>query len=212
MTPSEARALRDTARRLLPVGFGCAVLPISAPAPPLLRAEREAMARAVPKRVHEFALGRAALRQAIAEAGHNLSPDAPIAMRPDRRPDLPAGIRASLSHSDQFCIAIAAPIGGPHPGVDIEPMDEGRAPEALRQVVEPARSRGAELPPLLVFSAKEAMFKAQYPLTGQMLDFSDLAMVFAGPRCRARVKGGRMLSGRWAICGGHYLSISLCAG
>ncbi|TWI35706.1 4'-phosphopantetheinyl transferase family protein [Paracoccus sulfuroxidans] len=212
MSETETEALRQTAQRLLPPGFGCAVLPISAIAPPLLPAERVEIARAVPKRAHEFALGRAVLRRAIAEAGHLLSPETPITVLPDRRPRLPAGIRASLSHSNGFCIAIAAPVGGAHPGVDIELTDQACAPTDLQQMVAPARGRGAEVPPLLIFSAKEAAFKAQYPLTQEMLDFSDAAMVLSGDRFRARLPGGRILSGRWAECSGHYLSISLCAG
>ena len=191
MNPEQA--LRDLALRLMPPGFGCAVLSLAQDPDPLLPAEEVAMARAVAKRRREFALGRMALRRALAEAGHERPASVPIAQRPDRRPDLPQAQRASLSHSGAHCIAIAAPPGGPWVGVDIEPLD--RAPsEGLSEVVMPYRMANPD--PLLVFCGKEAMFKAQYPASGRMLDFSAVPAVVRGDRIRACL-GHRLIGGRW---------------
>lgn len=206
---SEAEALRDLARRLLPAGYGCAVLPLMAEPAPLLPAEAEAMARAVPKRRHEFALGRMVLRAAIREAGHELPESRPIAMRPDRQPDLPAGIRASLSHGGDYCIAIAAPPRGPSLGIDLEPCDRN-PPEGLAGMVMPFRM-AEDLPPLLAFCAKEAMFKAQYPLTGRMLDFREVPVVIRGDRFRGCM-GERLIGGRWGRAAGCWLALSLWRG
>ncbi|SMO69048.1 4'-phosphopantetheinyl transferase family protein [Paracoccus laeviglucosivorans] len=205
---TEAEALRALARRLMPQGFGCAVLPLDQPAPPLLPAEAEAVARAVPKRRQEFAIGRAALRLAIAEAGHVLAESRAIPPRSDRQPDLPPGLRASLSHSGAHCVAVAAPAGGPSIGIDIEPCDR-KPPDGLAKVVAPYRM--SEDLPLLAFCVKEAMFKAQYPLTGRMLDFSAVPAVLRGERVRACM-GARLIGARWGIAGGYYLSISLWRG
>lgn len=210
MTPPD-RALRDLARRMMPPGFGCAVLPLDADPPPLLPEEEAVIVRAVPKRRREFALGRSALRMAIGDAGHRLAPSRAIGARPDRQPDLPFGIRASLSHSGDYCIAVAAPPGGPGIGVDLEPVDRS-IPENLAEAVAPYRSvSGGDHDPLLVFCIKEALFKAQYPLTGRMLDFGDVPAVIGAGHFRACL-GNRLIGGLWGRAAGYYLSISLWRG
>ena len=206
---SGAEALRALALSLMPEGYACAVLPLATDPAPLLPAEAEAVARAVPKRRREFALGRMALRAAIRAAGHDLPAARPIAMRPDRQPDLPPDIRASLSHSGDYCIAVAAPAGAPGPGIDLEPCDRA-PPEGLGEMVMPWRAPD-DLPPLLAFCAKEAMFKAQYPLTGRMLDFRDVPLVLRGARFRGCL-GDRLIGGRWGRAAGCWLAISLWNG
>lgn len=204
-----AAALRGLARRLMPAGFGCAVLPLDREPAPLLPEEQIAIARAVTKRRREFALGRMALRMAIREAGHDLPPDRPIAARADRQPDLPAGIRASLSHSGDYCIAVASPAAGVSIGVDLEPI--GRPlPEGLGEMVMPVRMRGGT-DPLLAFCIKEALFKAQFPLTGRMLDFRDVPAVIGAGRFRGCL-GDRLIGGSWGRAAGYYLSVSLWRG
>lgn len=206
---SGATALCDLARRLLPPGYGVAVLDLTTDPAPLLPEEQAAVTRAVPKRRREFALGRMALRAAIAAAGHELAAARPIAARPDRQPDLPAGLRASLSHSGDYCIAIAAPPGGASVGVDLEPCDR-RIPDGLAQTVMPFRQRGRDVP-LLAFCAKEAMFKAQFPLTGRMLDFREVPAVIGPARFRACM-GARLIGGRWGQAAGYWLAVSLWNG
>ena len=203
------RALHDLARRMMPPGFGCAVLPLDAAPTMLLPPEQAAIANAVPKRRQEFALGRTALRMAIREAGHQLAPSRAIAARPDRLPDLPPGIHASLSHSGDHCIAIAAPPDGPSLGIDIEPI--GRPiPENLAEMVMPYRLPAGR-DALLAFCIKEALFKAQYPLTRRMLDFRDVPAIIRARRFRACL-GKQLIGGTWGIAGGYYLAISLWCG
>ena len=206
---SGAAALLDLTQRLLPRGFGCAVLVVDdACIRDLLPAEAAVIQRAVPKRQKEFAAGRAALRLAISRAGHDLAADRPILPRADRVPDLPAGIRASLSHSGGFCVAVAAPGGGPSVGVDLEPCDTA-LPDGLAATVAPYRMSPDQ--PLLAFCVKEAMFKAQYPLTGQMLDFSAVPAVLRGDRVRACM-GTRLIGARWGRAAGCFLAVSLFRG
>lgn len=201
-------ALRDIALGLMPRGFGCAVLSLEGATPAMLPDEQAAVARAVPKRRHEFALGRLALRQALAGAGHDWPQDRPIAALPDRRPDLPRGVRASLSHSGGYCIALAAPAGGPWVGVDIESRLRP-PPEGLAGVVAPYRGAGSD--PLLVFCIKEALFKAQFPLTGRMLGFHQVPLVIRQDRARACL-GNRLIAARWAQSPEYFLSVSLWNG
>ncbi len=203
-----AEALRQSARRLLPLGYGCVVLPLTQVAAPLLPQEAAAIQRAIPRRQQEFAVGRMALRAAIREAGHDFPPSQPIAMRPDRAPDLPVSIRASLSHAGKYCIAIAAPPGGASPGVDLAHCADPR-PEGLAAAVMPFRMGLDD--PLLAFCVKEALFKAQYPLTGRMLDFGDVPAVIGPARFRACL-GHRLIGGRWEKAVGYYLAVSLWTG
>lgn len=205
---SAAQALRDLAQSLMPAGFGCAVLALDGVAQPLLPDEAVAVTRAIERRRQEFAIGRMALRMSIRQAGHDLPATVPIAARADRQPDLPDGIAASLSHSGSYCLAIAAPPGGPSVGVDIEPCDRA-LPQGLADVVAPYRMVGDM--PLLAFCAKEAMFKAQYPLTARMLDFSAVPVVFRGDRVRGCM-GTRLIGARWGIAADYYLAISLWRG
>ncbi|MTH77819.1 4'-phosphopantetheinyl transferase family protein [Paracoccus aestuariivivens] len=205
---SDAGSVEALARRLMPQGFGCAVVRLSEPAPDLLPEERAMIARAVPKRRHEFALGRHALRLALADAGHDLPSGHPLVSLPDRRPALPQGIRASLAHGGEFCVAIAAPPGGPSVGVDIEAAQHA-LPETLAETVAPYRMK--EDAPLLAFCVKEAMFKAQYPLTGRMLDFCDVPTVIRGARVRGCL-GKRLIGARWGQVAGHYIAVSLWRG
>lgn len=207
MTAGAAQALRDLALCLMPPGHGCAVLPLTQDPAPLLPGEEAAIQRAVPRRRREFALGRAALRTAIREAGHDLPATRPIPPRPDRQPDLPPGIHASLSHSGGYCIAVASPPGGASIGIDLEPMT-ATPPQGLAQTVMPFRLRGAgPADPLLAFCVKEALFKAQYPLTATMLDFSAVPVVIGPARFRGCL-GARLIGGRWGQVVGYYLAIS----
>ena len=205
---SQEEALRNLARRLMPTGFGCAVLALSQQPEPLLPEESAVIVRAVPKRQREFALGRMALRLAISQAGHDLPASRPIASLGDRRPDLPSGLRASLSHSGDYCIAVAASPDGPWIGVDLEPLARP-LPPGLAEVVAPYRMPKDR--PLLAFCVKEAMFKAQFPLTGRMLDFAAVPVVVRGTRARACM-GRRLIGARWGEAAGYYLAISLWRG
>ena len=64
---------------------------------------------------------------------------------------------------------------------------------------------------LLAFCIKEALFKAQYPLTRRMLDFRDVPAIIRARRFRACL-GKRLIGGTWGIAGGYYLAISLWRG
>jgi len=97
----------------------------------------------------------------------------------------PSAFVGSMSHKGTVVLAAIAPASGLRAlGIDVELIDRSElsaieqniAPEGLPPGVE--RSVGT----LLTLSAKEAVFKAQYPLTGQVLDFSDVALNWVGRR------------------------------
>jgi len=144
----------------------------------LLPAESAYLGRSVPKRAREFAAGRLCARLALAELGIL---DFPIEVAADRQPLWPRSVVGSITHTDGFCAAVVAErqhiaaIGmdseaaasvKPELWASICVADEIRWLSSLPEAQRPAAAT-------LVFSAKEAFYKCQYPLTKQSLGFHD---------------------------------------
>lgn len=160
---------------LFPPGVAVAAVVIAENDEPAHPDEATAVARAVPSRQAEFAAGRAAARQALRALGH---PAVAIPASPNRLPLWPAGISGSISHSAG--IAVAALRRGAPLGLDVEP-DEGLDPDLWPVICGPDEL--AALPILdrghyvrQVFSAKEAAYKAQFPLTGTLIGFDAMTV------------------------------------
>lgn len=145
----------------------------------LLAEEREYLGTAVPKRVSEFAAGRLCARRALAELHVN---DFPLRVARDRQPVWPVTIVGSITHTDGFCAAVVAE-KRMQLGVGIDTEGVGRVthdiwdsictPAELAWVAAlPAPQRHAAV--TLIFSAKEAFYKCQYPVVGEWLDFHDV--------------------------------------
>jgi 4'-phosphopantetheinyl transferase EntD len=145
----------------------------------LFPSEREYVARAVGSRVAEFAAGRLCARAAMAVLG--LEPT-PILAGTDRAPVWPAGIVGSITHTDDYCVAVvAAAKAFASLGVDAE--NAGRLEPHLwhmtlhpeeRQGLESMEASAAKETATLLFSAKEAFYKCQYPLTRSWVGFEDV--------------------------------------
>lgn len=199
--------IAEDLRALLPEGIGMALLPLAAPPPPLWPGEAEAVARAVPARQREFAAGRAAARAALRDAA---LPEAPLPKGPARAPLWPQGICGSISHTGRIAGALAARCAEvPALGLDLEdsvPLD----PQIADLVRAPGDDDGGVLPPplaaKLIFSAKEAAFKAQFPLTGLWLDYRDIAVTLCPQQFRLTLCG-MPLAGRWTESCGLFLSV-----
>lgn len=144
------------------------------PQGPLFAEEYEIIASAVPRRQREFFLGRSLAHDVLAELGCS---SAPLLRDDQGAPLWPAGIHGSLSHSQGLCLAIAT-AGGTSIGVDVE-RHQPLPPGVARTILTPQEE--TKLPhlsshyslPTVVFSAKEALYKAWYPLTHQWLGFHD---------------------------------------
>ncbi len=152
----------------------------------LFDVERNAMRRAVPARVAEFTGGRIAARAALAQIG--VAPQ-PIAMGADRAPLWPRGVLGSISHAGGLCLAVAARGPWRGIGVDIEP-DADMDPDLIDTIAAPGELSGlAPLTPgraaTRIFSAKEAAYKAQFPLTRAVFGFD--AMQARMPALRMRM-------------------------
>ena len=137
--------------------------------------------QAVPRRQAEFHAGRAAAHAAMTSLG--LSPR-PVLAGADRAPLWPDGLTGSISHSTTACVAIIglrADWAGI--GVDIE-EDTPLCPDLVPEICTaserdwlaslPAAEQG--LMAKLIFSAKEAAYKAQYPLSSALFGFDALCV------------------------------------
>lgn len=147
----------------------------------LLEPELPAISGAVPKRRREFSAGRRAARAAMVELG---LPPAPIPVGAQRAPLWPQGLVGSIAHCDTLCIAA---VSRTHRclGLDIE-LATPLAPDLEEIICTPSERAWLDtLPPETrglrakqIFSAKEAFYKAQYPLTGRMIGFDEVELRF----------------------------------
>jgi len=142
---------------------------------PLRSEEEPLVARAVDKRRREFTAGRTCARRALARLGW---PDFPVVAGPRREPVWPPDVVGSITHCPGYCAAVAARRADLRSvGIDAElsaPLPEG---VAAMVCTEAERRWAAELPgdhwPALVFSAKESIYKAWYPVAERWLDYLD---------------------------------------
>jgi enterobactin synthetase component D / holo-[acyl-carrier protein] synthase len=185
--------------------------------------EAPIVARAVEKRRGEFVTGRACARRALGILGVEAGP---ILSGERGEPLWPAGVVGSITHCDGYragAVARAADLVAV--GIDAEPHEP--LPDGLLGGV--ARSEEAQVlaelrraqPTVhwdrLLFSAKESVYKAWYPLAERWLGFED-ATLTVDPDARtfaARLLvegpsvGDRRLSGfegRWLVRDGLVLT------
>jgi 4'-phosphopantetheinyl transferase EntD len=140
--------------------------------------------RPAPGRREEYTTGRALARSALGLLG-----PAPVAVLRDAvgAPVWPAGVVGSLTHCAGYRAAVVARADEvPVLGVDAEPalplpdavLSAVALPDervALRRL---ARSDPGVCWDRLLFCAKEAVYKAWYPLTGRSLDPGDVRVAF----------------------------------
>ncbi|HWF74188.1 MAG TPA: 4'-phosphopantetheinyl transferase superfamily protein [Solirubrobacteraceae bacterium] len=193
----------------------------------LLGPEREALGRASAGRAREFAAGRACGRRALVDLGFE---PAPILRGSDREPCWPPGVVGSITHTRGYCAAAAAPIGTIATlGIDAELHD--RLTEGVRAQIAldceasflAAREGDGVCWDRLLFSAKESVFKAWFPLTRRWLGFKQARIDFDPPAgtfaatllVPGPVSGGRAITafrGRFLVADGFVLTaIALAA-
>jgi enterobactin synthetase component D len=142
-------------------------------------AERAAIAQAIPSRQREFAGGRMAARMALEKLGFQ---DQPLPVGPGRAPVWPSGIVGSITHAAGLCLAAVTPDTAVKAmGLDLEP-DDPLPTDAEAEVVLPVEQH---LPGRLVFSAKEAVFKALYPAVGHYFGFDAVQVALSARGFRA---------------------------
>lgn len=186
---------------------------------PLFPEEEEVIARAADKRRREFTTARACARAALAKLG---IPAAPILPGERGAPQWPAGVVGSITHCDGYRAAAVA-LGSDIATIGLDAEPHAPLPGGVLNAVSlpPERARLAELavsaPGLcwdrMLFCAKEAVYKAWFPLTGRWLGFGDAHVDFdpvdetftarllvPGPAVSGEELTG--FSGRWLVRSG----------
>jgi 4'-phosphopantetheinyl transferase EntD len=157
-------------------------------APAILPAEAARVARAVPSRRVEFAVGRTCAHRALSRLGlaAHLAREFVIDVGPAREPCWPPGIVGSITHTGGapggYCAAVVARARDLLTvGIDAELSGAVGPPLWSHVLTEGERSRlEGQAPPeraalaTLLFSAKETFHKAHFPLTRRYLDFLDV--------------------------------------
>ncbi len=207
--------------KILPDAVACAEA-FDDPADAVLHPQEEAMiSRAVEKRRREFRTVRHCARRALRELG---LPPAPVLSGEHREPLWPPGVVGSMTHCAGYrAAAVARSRELLTVGIDAEPheplppdvLDAIALTEEQVQIAELAAAHGASHWDRILFSAKETVYKAWFPLTQRWLGFSDAAITIdptaldpaegtftarlltAGPTIAGHVLTG--FDGRWLI-------------
>lgn len=189
----------------------------------LFAAEEAALGQAVEKRRREYTTARACAREALARLG---LPAAPILSGERGEPRWPEGIVGSITHCEGYrACALAHAHEIATVGIDAEP--NAPLPDGLLGDI----ARAEELPWLerlrreepqvhwdrLLFSAKESVYKAWFPLAKRWLGFEDASVTVEREErtfsARLLVSGPLFadrrlteLSGRWLVRDGLVLT------
>ena len=174
----------------------------------LFPAEEALVRTAEPGRRAEFTAGRACARVALAALG---LPAAPVLTGRAGEPRWPAGVTGSITHCAGYRACAVARIADVAAiGIDAEP-DAGLPAGLIESVAGQGERawiarRAASAPAVcwdrLLFSAKEAVGKLWYPLTGQWLGFGQVTVFPAADGTFDVRLAGPPLTGRWLARGG----------
>ena len=165
---------------LVDPGLWIAAAPLQYGIEDLAHNERPLAEKAIASRQREFSTGRVLARRLMQEAGHSVSA---LLRDEDRVPTWPSEIVGSITHCDSLCV-VAVGRRDTHAGVglDVEP-DEPVSAGVERVVCRP--EEGAWLDEAsddqdrarrvrLIFSVKEATYKAFYPELRTFWSFQDV--------------------------------------
>ncbi|WP_172582761.1 4'-phosphopantetheinyl transferase family protein [Subtercola boreus] len=150
----------------------------------LFREERAYIAGATENRREEFGAVRVCARRALA----SLDVDAgALVPNGDRSPSWPEGVIGSLAHCRDLCIAVVTT--EPHVlgvGIDVETctavdlgLESVVCTETERRFIDSYPRYLRDDLRTMIFCAKEAVYKCQYPITKFFLDFLDIEITIA---------------------------------
>lgn len=167
----------------------------------LLPQEAAQFGWAVEKRVKEFTISRTCARRALQKLG---LPATPILRGSHGEPVWPAGVVGSITHCDGYCAAAVA-LTSKVLAVGIDAEVHAALPlDVLHQVCFDDELLWLNQSPpdihwdCLMFSIKEAVFKAWFPLTERWLGFEDVQIAFNPDQ---RTFHARLLQGPLKIAG-----------
>lgn len=177
----------------------------------LFPAELALIGSAVPARQREFTTGRLCAHQAVAALGH---PPQPILRGHTGAPIWPPGIMGSITHCTGYRAAAAARAADVVTlGIDAEPalpVPDGvlvkiTGVDERERVIGLSEQRPSVQWGRIVFSAKEAVYKAWFPIMQTSLGFEDVDVdlvpdgVFVAHLRKESARIPAQLRGRWSI-------------
>ncbi len=168
--------------RLLPAAVACAAVRGDVSSGCLFPEEAAQLDQAVESRMREFTTGRSCARRALRRLG---LPEAPILRGPSREPLWPPGAVGSITHCPLYCAAaVARRADFLTLGIDAEVHDRLPAGVADRVLLDEERHWLARAPAgthwdRVMFSAKESVYKAWFPLSGKWLGFEEATVTVA---------------------------------
>ncbi len=163
----------------------------------LLPNETQAFASSVVGVRRASGAARLVARELLARLG---IPDYELLKSPSGAPIWPAGVVGSMAHDARVAIAavgLQREVGAL--GIDIEPA-EPLPPDLVELVATPAERLNIGHDPYggrLLFVAKEAAYKAVFPLDQTFLDHHDVEVSF--PERTATVRNGRVVDLRFCV-------------
>jgi 4'-phosphopantetheinyl transferase EntD len=175
----------------------------------------EALAAGVAEaRAREFRIGRACARRALCKLGVH---DTSVPTGRAREPIWPPGVVGSITHCKGYA---AAAVAWSHTvtglGIDVE-RNVALAPGIVRRIATPPEQAWlAAAPPcglhwpVLIFSAKESIYKAWYPLTGRFLGFLEVELRIepASKTFSADLDAGLRAFGRFSASAAHVFTLA----
>ena len=187
----EIRTLQEEIHRSLPIREGLSILAGTTDVrlESLYPEERALVESALAKRQAEFATARQLARQAMKELG---LAGGPILKGAKREPVWPSGSIGSMTHAEGCAVACVARSDVVRSvGIDIELADRvgGHLYKKLFTNVEQnfLEQKGQEFAGLL-FSAKEAVYKASFPLVGRYIGFQEAELTVDESRRRIGIR------------------------
>jgi 4'-phosphopantetheinyl transferase EntD len=171
--------------------------------------EEKIIAHAVESRRRQYAAVRSCARACLARLGYARVPILPGI---GGAPTWPAGVLGSMTHCAGYAAAAVGPLSRISAiGIDAEP--DAPLPEGVLDLVATPAERDrlavTQLEPdspnwdRLLFSAKEAVYKAWFPLTGEWLDHEEVEILFDpqdGSFAALLSRDGLIVDGRQVRC------------
>jgi 4'-phosphopantetheinyl transferase EntD len=197
--PADPAVVEHALRQLVPPGTltGAALID-ERDITELLPVELDVVRSATRARRAEFASGRVLLRRL-------LGTDVAIPVDGGRRPILPAGVAASLAHDRTFVVGVMTRSVRTALGIDIERVGAVESEEVAVVMRDDDAPAAADL----VFTIKEAAYKAFSNAGGRMLEHHDVRVAIDGGAFTAQVlAGGALIDGRFVQVLERWLAVA----
>jgi|SRR3569833_228619 len=174
---------------LFPAGVVAVELLSEAPRTVLTESELTSISHCAAKRISDFTRGRACAKRGLAELGIQ---DFSLLAGEKREPLWPPDIVGSITHTTGFAAAVVTRRGPIEAlGIDCEVIESVGA-DLWERICTPAeQARLHQLPEAqarqqaaLIFAAKEAFYKCQFPLSRQWVGFEDVSIEVSAGRFR----------------------------